>query len=147
VTTESPVPEVPPSLADDFATLQRLGQLGPPNGDAIIRVLDLVERLKTELVDMVSQACSEDDGTLYARGLSSNRDAMYLLEELGLVKITGGVGRCITAEWAGELRRCNTCLGQGKRFVGGEDGPTVVDCPDCGGTGKPKEKEEEVSHG
>jgi hypothetical protein len=73
--------------------------------DAIRRVTSIAGALERELVDMVNQHClRRDDGSIFAGGLSANADAMRLLAELGVIKITGGEGRCIYGEWDGWMK-------------------------------------------
>ncbi len=74
--------------------------------DAIRRVTSIAGALERELVDMVNQHClRRDDGSIFAGGLSANADAMRLLAELGVLKITGGEGRCIYGVWDGWMKR------------------------------------------
>jgi len=93
-------------LADDIALLKRPvasfegeGVWTRRHAEALSRVLDNVRDLRNALVDMTAQHCGTEDAKLNAHGLSANRDAMRLLADLGLVKITGGEGRGITGEW------------------------------------------------
>lgn len=73
--------------------------------DAIRRVTSFAGALERELVDMVNQHClRRDDGSIFAGGLSANAGAMLLLAELGVIKITGGEGRCIYGEWDGWMK-------------------------------------------
>ncbi len=74
--------------------------------DAIRRVTSIAGALERELVDMVNHHCVRvSDGVVFAGGLSANADAMRLLAELGVLKITGGEGRCIYGEWIGWMKR------------------------------------------
>lgn len=80
---------------------------GDPDAVASMRrVVQQTRALERELVNMVNQHClRKDDGSIFAGGLSANADAMRLLAELGVLKITGGEGRCIYGEWDGWMKK------------------------------------------
>ena len=98
-------------VVEDFASVAKYGGIGDSAVDddviaAMIRVVQRARALERELVDMVNQHClRKDDGSIFAGGLSANADAMLLLAEFGVLKITGGEGRCIYGEWDGWMKR------------------------------------------
>src|SRR5581483_5337793 len=58
------------------------------------------------LIDMVNQHAHGFNASqdVNGHGLSTNRDAILFLEQMGKVKVTGGAGRCIYGVWTRDQR-------------------------------------------
>lgn len=77
-------------------------------------VCDAFDLLLDALKDMVGQhAHGLNEGQqVHGHGLSTNAYALQVLEKLGVVKLTGGVGRCIYGVWNEEKAQTADTAGQ-----------------------------------
>jgi hypothetical protein len=60
------------------------------------------DRLRAVLIEVVNQACSQEDGTLDSGAHRDYADALRLLADLGEVEITRDVGRRVIGRWKDE---------------------------------------------
>lgn len=74
--------------------------IGIDHGDATL-LCDVAEQALEALEDMVRQHASglREGQDVNGCGLSTNADAILLLEKVGRLKVTGGQGRCIYGVW------------------------------------------------